>query len=548
MAKTRKIDSSCTRFAFAREDHGRIGVLYQPAGPGSDNWFTLSPLSYGDFGATIESVSDEPIGSGRAPLKGSPVRKTVNCSFEISLRQRNVQRLFPGFFYTLAHEAGTTDAFYRTTGTTDTELTSITATTFVGRNFTANNGWGVPAGGSLLVVGQGFSEPNNNGLHVVTGVSATALTTTGLVTEPGGGDNNSEVVICGMRYASGANAAYNASEATITFTLDGLHEGDFSERVEGEFIYLGTDVIGQFFDGVGGLMEGFARIKEINTGNIVCDLTTFLPRARSAAGKADIFIPTRSFYDTTDCGDDTRTTYQFERVLGKSDDTNRYDQSQVVEGAVANELTFNIPSGDRVTVGMSFMCTDSERRTGKTGPPLSEGKLIKEDIGPIFNTSYDIRELAIYLPTDKSTTAHLARRVIGYVTECTLTLNNNATAIEAIGVFGAADVNAGIFNVTGSVTALFTDVAAINAVEENADAGFLLIATRQNSGFVLDIPLLTLSAANLSLENNSPVTIALDGTANRNEHGYSVMLNFFDYLPNNASETAGNFDPNRVIQ
>ena len=171
MAKVRKIDSACTSVSFAVEYS--IGQL-----PTSGvKWYPLAVNSYGEFGATIESVSDEPIGSGRAPLKGSPVRKTVSAGFEVSLRQRNIQRFLPGFVYNLGTERGTTDEFYiRSVGST--VLSSVQATTFTCVDCTVAKGWDIPAGGSLLVVGQGFRSEKNNGLHVVTARTDTTLTTT----------------------------------------------------------------------------------------------------------------------------------------------------------------------------------------------------------------------------------------------------------------------------------------------------------------------------------------------------------------------------------
>ena len=542
MAKVRKIDSACTSVSFAVEYS--IGQL-----PDSGvKWYPLAVNSYGEFGATIESVSDEPIGSGRAPLKGSPVRKTVSAGFEVSLRQRNVQRFLPGFVYNLGTERGTTDEFYiRSVGST--VLSSVQATTFTCVDCTVAKGWDIPAGGSLLVVGQGFRSQKNNGLHVVTARTDTTLTTTGLSPQlnPQAG---AEVNVCGMRYASGANVTYAADDTEITIVADGIHEGDFAEMKPGEFLFLGSDVADQALLDAGSpavAIEGFVRIKEVLTGSVKGDLTTFTPRSAAAAGKADIYVPTRSFWDSTECGDDRRTTFQFERKLGKADDTNPYDQTQVIKGAVANELTLSVPSADKVTVSMAFPATDSERRHGQDAAhkPLSDGLLqtTAEDRGAMYNTSYDIQELALYVPSATDTTAHLARRIIGYVTECTLTINNNATPIEGIGVFGAIDVNAGVFNVTGSITALFTDIAAINAVEDNLDAGFLMIAARKNAGIVVDIPLLTLSSASLSLENNTPVTISIDSTANRSDLGHSVMLSFFDYLPKAAYPNPGKFNP-----
>ena len=111
------IDSELTSLRYAVESTPCV----LPAAP---KWQEVGLRSYsGDFGQTIESVSNKIIGGGRSSIKGRPTRKTVAAGFEIALQQYNLQPLLPGFFYAYGKEAGTTDPLR--TASTDAKVTAV---------------------------------------------------------------------------------------------------------------------------------------------------------------------------------------------------------------------------------------------------------------------------------------------------------------------------------------------------------------------------------------------------------------------------------------
>ena len=83
---------------------------------------------------------------------------------------------------------------------------------------------------------------------------------------------------------------------------------------------------------------------------------------------------------------------------------------------------------------------------------------------------------------------------------------------KALAVLGGFDASVGNFDVSGSVTAYFANVAAVAAVRNNSDVGLNVIAANDNRGFVFDMPLVSLGGGRLADEKDSPINIQLDAT------------------------------------
>jgi len=106
-------------------------------------------------------------------------------------------------------------------------------------------------------------------------------------------------------------------------------------------------------------------------------------------------------------------------------------------------------------------------------------------------------------------------------------------------VLGAFEVTAGTFEVGGSITAYFGDVASIAAVRNNSDITLDQILVKGNSGIAIDLPLLSLGGGLPNVEQDQPVTIPLElnaATAAKitSTLNHTMLMVFFDYLPNAA--------------
>jgi hypothetical protein len=123
------------------------------------------------------------------------------------------------------------------------------------------------------------------------------------------------------------------------------------------------------------------------------------------------------------------------------------------------------------------------------------------------------------------------------VMEASITIANNASGNKAIGTLGSFDITVGDFEVSGELEAYFSTVAAVSAVKNNADCGFNLIATKDNAGFVYDIPLLSLGGGRVSVEKDEPIKLPLEQSGAENEMGYTLSATYFNYLPAAAMAT-----------
>ena len=92
----------------------------------------------------------------------------------------------------------------------------------------------------------------------------------------------------------------------------------------------------------------------------------------------------------------------------------------------------------------------------------------------------------------------------------------------------------GNFDTSGTVTALFSTVEALEAIRENADIGLSFIAARANGGMIFDQPLLGLDSSGLTVALNTAVKLPLNATGAQNVHGYTALSDWFSYLPNVA--------------
>ena len=532
MAVPRSISSNCTSLAYAVEQEGTA--------PEALEWTLLDPSSYtGDFGATVEYITAETVGSGRAPKKGRPSGKTVGAAFETYMRQHELQPFLPGFFINHPIESPSTNKLRPVDDSgapIATTLDSVAADGYVGTDlddagFVANTD-------KFLLYGSGFGVEVNNGLHR----AGVAITATKLITE--GSSNAVEatppagaaVQTCG--YIAGTTVpAITVSGGQMTLISTSLKTGGSLELPKGAFIHLGGDSLNSVY-GADGLNTGWARISDVTATGVVCDLTTFTPVADAGTGKQiEVYIPTRIFKDDIQCDASRTSTYAFERRLGHADtdlSVAPHEQSQLVTGSFPNQLDLAIPTKADVKATLQFMSRESYRRDGKMAEtaPWATNRA-DADTSALYNTTFDIKHALLYRHEVSS-----SRRtsVFGLITDGTFTLNNNAKPIEGWGVYGAWDINPGYLMVDTQVTALFTTVEALDLSEEGIDAGLFVIFARGNSGFILDVPLVTVQSSALTVDQNEPIMVNITNQGNESAFGYAASLQFFDYLPTIATQ------------
>lgn len=509
MAQVNKIDSNITGLAFAEEL--TLGVL-----PGSPVWKRLNPNSYSDFGGDVKTVAPNPINPSRQRKKGSVVDLDASSGFNHNLSFYNVQDLFESVMFADMRKKGKATVTLVDIDTTNPDEYEVASST----GFLVNS----------LIKGHNFTNSQNNALNTVAAVTGTTVeVATGLLvaeTPP----STAYIQVVGYASAVGdldVDASGNFAKITSTtlnFTTLGL--------VVGQWIFVGGDLTANQFTNA--VNNGFKRIRSITATALTLDKSVAAMVTEANTTK-DVWI---FFGDVLRNETGTlikRRSYHLERTLGAPDDALPAQiQSEYVKGQIPNEFTLNVPTADLVTVDFNFIGTDSLQNTGATGP--LQTSVVSPQASEVFNSSSDFSriKLASVSVTDEAPTSLFA-----FVTDMSLTVNNNLSANKAIGVLGSFDITAGTFSINGSLTAYFGNVTSIQAVRNNADVTLDFAIVKKNQGIVFDIPLISLGGGRLNVEQDQPIKIPLNldaATAEDIASGFdhTLLITLFGYLPTAA--------------
>lgn len=517
VCEIRKIDSNVSGLAFAEEEClKQLPDVIDGSGLGDAAvWFGLEPNSYSDFGGEPTTLARSPISQSRQNKKGVITDVEASGGFNIDFTQNNLTQLMQGFFFADARQQS---------GTKNLNFVPVpvTAVTTTDDRYAADFSLNMFELG-MLVKASGFTIPLNNGVKVVDEVNAAYIgVSSNLADETPPVAAKLEAV--GRQFAAGdisltVTSGIPALESTVTdFTT-------MDELFPGAWVFLGGDLVANRFAN----NVGFARVNIVEADRVVFDDTSWAPATESGAGKTihmffGITIKNESLPSLI-----KRRSYQIERTLGEDENGT---QSQYLVGAVANELTLNIPEADKINADLTFIACDDQYRNGTES--LKDGDRVASLGEDAFNTSSNVYRIKLSL-NDPSTSNPSA--LFGYVTEANIAINNGVTPNKAIGVIGAFDTSAANFEVTGTMTAYFQTVEAVRAVRNNADIGLSMIATAKNAGFLFDIPLMTPGGGRIAVEKDAPITIPLENSGAENKFGHTMLYTNFPYLPNLAMPT-----------
>lgn len=497
-----KIDSNVTGCYIAEEVLGSPKTL-----PGTPVWYELEPNSYNDFGGQIKSVAREPINASRQRKRGTITDLDAAGGINTDVTQDNLIRLLQGFMFADAREKADTQPL----NGTQISITSTTTTTYV-----AASGLGIFRANDL-VLASGFTNAANNGLKLLSAATATTLTTTGNVVEASP-PAAAKVQAVGYQFASGdATITVTSGVATLGATVKDLTQLGL---VAGDWVFIGGDAAGEKF---ATCPVGYARVLSVAATAIVFDKVTAAFVTDAGAGKTiRIFFGKFIRNEKTPALIKTRT-YQVERQLGNDGSG---IQSEYLEGAVPNEFKLNLPQADKLNADLSFVAMDNTQRSGVTG--IKSGTRVAALGQDPFNTSRNVYRFKMNI-IDNTTLQPTA--LFGYITEGSITINNNASLAKAVAVLGAIDVTLGNFEVGGEVTAYFSTIAATQAIRNNSNVTIDMIMAKNNAGLIYDIPMLGLGNGRISVEKDNAITVPLDTLAAEGTTGYTLGVVFLPYLP-----------------
>lgn len=499
--KINKIDSNVTGLAIAEEEC----LKELPVTP---KWFEFEPNSYSDFGGEVSNVMREPINPSRQKRKGTVADLDASGGFNADLTQSNLTWLMQGFLFADAREKAKTSPL----NGPHNPITSVDGGT---GQYVAASGLDIFNEGDLIKA-QGFNFATNDGLKRVISAAATAVTVDEVLTSEGPGPT-AKLETVGHQFLDGdvditilgTDVILSLKPTATQWTTLGL--------TVGEWIFVGGD---DPFNRYTNNEPGYARIKEINAFDLHLDSATWTPSIESGAG-----VELQVFFGTVIRNEKTpslikRRTYSIERTLGEDDDGT---QSEYLEGSIPNEFSISIPTAEKINADLTFVAMENVVRDGATG--VKDGDRVAAPGEEAFNTSSDIfrMQLKISDPSEED--------LFAYVSEASVGINNGVSPNKAIGVLGAFDASIGDFEVTGSLTAYFTTVKAIEAVKANYDAEFNVIAAQNNAAVVIDVPLLSLGGGKLAVEKDASITLPLEQMAAECANGYTLLTSWLAYVP-----------------
>lgn len=502
-----QIDSNLSGLSYAEEECLKL----LPGIDGVDaKWYGLEPNSYDTFGADITNTARSPINASRQKKKGSVVDLDASGGFNSDVTKSNMVRMFQGFAFADAREQASSAPI------NGTQITITDVDDVLG--YAADAGLDIFKVGDI-VMASGFGLPVNNGVKLVTAVSATEIAVAGLADEiapPAG----AKITCVGKSAIAGDLSFTFANGLASLVSASGAMP--FATALPGVWVFIGGDVANSKFAS----NIGYARIKTASLQALTFDQTTFDPVTEAGVGKSIQLFMGTVVRNEKDPDLIKRRSYQLERTLGKDQ---AGIQSEYLIGAVANMFTINMAQAALLNADLSFTACDKISRTGLEG--LKVGTRIDALGEEAYNTTSDLyrSRLVIHNDTDPNASA-----LFGYVTDASIEINNNAAPSKGLGVLGAFDITVGDFEVSGSITAYFTTVEATRAIRDNSDVCWYNIFAAGNGGMILDVPQLTLGGGSLNVEKDAPITIPIDHNGAESDFGNTLLAEFFEYLPNSA--------------
>lgn len=517
MAAVSKIDSNVTGLRIAEE------LSYKTL-PVTPNWIPYEPNSYQDFGGQVTTVARNPINASRQRKKGVVTDLDASGGFQTDLTQTNLEDILQGFFFASLRRKGEEAVTAVDLDTTNPDEYEVASTT----GFQVDD----------LIEGQGFTNSANNAVNVVTAVVAdtSVEVATGQLVAEASPPAGAQIVVVGHQFQSGEVDIDVTGDLPRLVRASGAKDFTTFGLVPGEWIFVGGDSANEDF--VNAANNGFKRIRSVTATSIEFDKSDLAMVAETGTG-----LTVRLFFGRVLKNENgteasfpiVRRTYQLERELGAPDDSFPTQiQAEYVTGAVPGQAQFNIPRANKLTVDLSFVGADNETIDGPTS--LKTGTRPTLQDADAFNTSSDFSRIKL---AQVSSTSEAPTALFAFAQELTVTVNNNVSPNKAVGTLGAFEVTAGTFTVGGSITAYFSDVAAVTAVRNNVDITLDMIMVKSNAGIALDLPLITLGDGRPNVEQDQPITLPLQmdaATAAKIDPtlDYTALLVFFDHLPNAA--------------
>lgn len=508
MTLRNKIDSNETGLAIAKEVIGQPGVL-----PATPDWYGLEPNEYDDFGGEPTLLARRPINNSRQRKKGAIVDLAASGGFNQDFTNDNSKLLTSGFMYANFREKQ------------NESPSAVTVTGYVVADETL-----YVAG--MLILASGFSTAANNGLKLVTSVDAPSseVRVAGLVAEAAP-PATAKILLVGVQGAAG-DIDVDASGA-LPKIVSGTFNFEDLGLIPGEFVFIGGDTAANRLTTAAN--NGIKRIRSVTVAEFEIDKSdAAMVTEADATQTLQIFFGSVLKNELADLI--VRQSFQLERQMGAPDTAAPTEyQAEYVIGAFPNELEMVIDSADKINVTYSFVAITNEHNVSTTG--IKSGNRHSTVESDAYNTSTDFSRIKL---ATVSSADEAPSPLFAFITDLTLKINNNVSLNKAVGYLGGFDATIGLFEVSAEINAYFTQIESLQAVRQNVDVTLDFFVTKENRGFVIDLPLVALGGGLSEVTIDEPIMIPLKSEAATavkidSNMDHTMLWMFFDYLPDYAA-------------
>lgn len=444
-------------------------------------WWNIPFNDISSFASTLDKVARTPISLDRQNRKGSVTNVTAAPAFTID-NTLDFMYLFAPIMHFTKWKG---DAATR-------KVSAVTAT-----------GYTVATGAVLtentLVIARGFDKQANNGLKAVgSGATATTIPVTGLeIEKPPALHSLHFAGHRGVADDIGMDASGNLTSTALDFTTLGINVG--------QYVYVTSLTT-----------DGYARVTNISANILQLDNHREDPTADTGTGKT-VDILFSSWCRNVPVNDADFSVNHMMIEVGYDLPTGRvYEYADV---AVMNTVGISLPLTDKSTLELATVSKDIRPATATRRLGTWEDFTANE----LFNTSDDLGRLRLKDIDGNGLTT--------YFTECTVNVNNNVNPKNILGVLGAAGILYGNFEVTDSMTTLFTDLKVTQALRDNTTSSLELVLQNNDGAMLIDQPELTLGGGEKSFPVNDAVEIGLTNDVFGSKFGYTQSVSLFRYVP-----------------
>ena len=517
MALKLNIDSDATGLFLAEE--ASVGVLPAAA---STIFREMEPNSYQSFGGQVGLTPRSPIVEDRQRLAGVVTSVDAAMGINNDLTSRNMTEILQGFLYASIRQK---NPLVPTTTATD--------------EYTVAAGGGAYVAGDL-VLARDFAQSANNGLKTVASSTATDVTVneTLVASDTSGGT----IRRCGFQFGSGeveivVSGTYpvlNRASGSKNFTDFGL--------VPGEWIRIGGDNAATQFAGAGN--NGFARVRSVTASVITFDKTQGTMTV-DAGGSKTIRVFFGTLLKNEQPASIVTRTYHGELRMGSNDDSDETaKQAAYVKGAYPNSASFNIQTGQNVTVDLEYVGVDvediDENDAGTIKSEVADVTVVAAAQADAYNGSNDAAYLNLQTVTSAASNP---TPLFAHVENVTISIANNVTIEQAVGSQVGFVGTRGEFAVSLSLTAYLVDIGVFGSVRSGVTCSFDMHLARDNAGISFDIPVIKLADARPNIAKGASVRVPLTGEAGKgtrdsSAYDHTLVMMFWDYLPDAAMPAA----------